>query len=181
MAHTYETCRYLVPSIPGALPASPSRQDYEARGYKYEDDGSVEKQDRFLNRMGGVARLLACVAVSQLPMGDQGKEHPFGLGNIWQWLSSTLNSTPVNDVTATLLYDILEITAAQMIEKYHKYFVALLNLLREQYLSRIRQVTNEGSGGPIERLEQFLKKIIDNPSAIKPPSSSKLKSGVHFL
>ena len=79
LAHTYQTCRYLIPSIPPPLPDSPSMQDYEAQGYKTED-GVAEKQDKFINRMGGVARLLACVAVSQLPSGEQGKEHPFGLG-----------------------------------------------------------------------------------------------------
>ena len=131
--------------------------------------------------MGGVARLLACVSVSPLPMGEQGKEHPFGLGNIWNWLCSTLNLSPVNDVTATLLYDILEITAAHMAEKYKKHFFELLRLLYEKYIVKIREVTHAGSGGPIERLQQFLKKIIENPSAIKAPSSSKLKSGIQFL
>ena len=181
LAHTYETCKYLVPYIPSALPANPSRRDYEDRGYKYEEDGTVEKQDRFVNRMGGVARLLACVSVSPLPMGEQGKDHPFGLGNIWKWLCSTLNLSPVNDVTATLLYDILEITSAHLIEKYNKHFFEMLRLLNEKYIVKIREVTNAGSGGPIERLQQFLKRIMENPAAIKPPSSSKLKSGLHFL
>ena len=131
--------------------------------------------------MGGVARLLACVAVSPLPMGEQGKEHPFGLGNIWKWLCSTLNLSPVNDVTATLLCDILEITAAHLAEKYNKHFFEILSLLNKQYIVRITEVTHAGSGGPIERLQQYLKKIIENPSAIKQPSSSKLKSGMQFL
>ena len=131
--------------------------------------------------MGGVARLLACVAVSPLPTGEEGKEHPFGLGNIWRWLSSTLNLTPVNDITATLLFDVLEITAAHLIEKYHKHFFEMIRLLNDEYINRIREVTIEGRGGPIERLEQFLKKIINNPSSIKPPSSAKLKSGMNFL
>ena len=158
-----------------------TRQDYEARGYKYEDDGTVEKQDQFVSRMAGVARLLACVSVSPLPVGEQGKDHPFGLGNIWRLLCSTLNLLPVNDVTATVLHDILEITASHLIERYNKHFFELIRLLHEQYLPKIRDVTNKGSGGPIERLQQFLKKIIENPSLIKPPCSSKLKSGIHFL
>jgi nucleoporin GLE1 len=181
LAHTYDTCRYLIPYIPSVLPANPSRQDYEDRGYKYEDDGTVEKQDRFVNRMGGVARLLACIAVSPLPTGEQGKEHPFGLGNIWRWISSTLNLTPVNDVTATILYDVLEITASHLMEKYNKHFFELIRLLNDEYITRIREVTIAGSGGPIERLQEFLKKIINNPNSIKAPSSSKLKSGMNFL
>ena len=181
MAHTYDTCRYLIPNIPSVLPANAGRKEYEDSGYKYEDDGTVEKQDRFVKRMGGVARLLACIAVSPLPTGEEGKEHPFGLGNIWRWIASSLNLTPVNDVTATLLYDILEITASHLIEKYQKNFLKLIHVLNDEYITRIREVTIDGSGGPIERLQEFLRKIINNPTAIKAPPSSKLKSGMNFL
>ena len=163
------------------MPENPTKQHYEDRGYKYEEDGTLEKQDKFVNRMSGVARLLACVAVSPLPNGEQGKEHPFGLGNIWKWLCSTLNLSPVNDVTATLLHDVLEITASRMIEQYNKHFLEIVRLLNDVYLNKIKAVTIEGSGGPIVRLEQFLKRIINNPSAIKAPSASKLKSGLNYL
>ena len=181
MAYTYDTCPYLIPQIPSDLPANPSKQDYENRGYKYEEDGTVEKQEKFVTRMSGVARLLACVAVSPLPSGEQGKEHPFGLGNIWRWLCSTLNLPPVNDVTATLLHDVLEITASCLIEQYNKHFLEIIRLLNDIYLDKIKAATIEGSGGPIVRLEQFLKKIINNPSTIKAPSASRLKSGLNYL
>ena len=181
LAYTYDTCPYLIPQIPSDLPVNPSKQDYENRGYKYEEDGTVEKQGKFVDRMSGVARLLACVAVSPLPNGEQGKEHPFGLGNIWKWLCSTLNLPPVNDVTATLLHDILEITASRMIEQYNKHFLEIITLLQEVYLDKIKAVTIEGSGGPIVRLEQFLKKITNDPSSIKAPAASKLKSGLNYL
>lgn len=181
LAYTYDTCPYLIPQIPSDLPVNPTKQDYENRGYKYEEDGTVEKQGKFVDRMSGVARLLACVAVSPLPNGEQGKEHPFGLGNIWKWLCSTLNLPPVNDVTATLLHDILEITASRLIEQYNKHFLEIINLLQEVYLDKIKAVTIEGSGGPIVRLEQFLKKIIKDPSSIKAPAASKLKSGLNYL
>ena len=181
LAHTYDTCTYLIPHIPAALPRNANKEDYQARGYKYEEDGTVEKQDRFINRMGGVARLLACVSVSPLPIGQQGKEHPFGLGNIWRWLCSTMNLSPVNDVTATLLYNVLEIAASQLVEKYHKYFFEMIRILHEEYIPKIRAVTIEGSGGPIERLQTFVKRILENPSSVSPPTSSKLKSGLNYL
>ena len=88
---------------------------------------------------------------------------------------------PVNDITATLLYDILEVSAPHLIEKYKKHFLVLLHVLHQQYLEKIWQNTIEGSGGPIDRLETFLKKIIENPSSVRPPRSSTLKSGLAYL
>ena len=180
LAEIYNTCRYVIPSIPAPLSEGAGRAEYEERGYKYED-GTVEKQDLFVTRMSGVARLLACVSVSLLPIGQQNKDHPFGLGNIWRWLTSTMNLPPVNDITATLIYDVLEVAAAPLFEKYRKHFLEVIRLLNEEYIPKIREATVEGRGGPIDRLQVLIKKIITNPSALKLPPAAKLKSGMNFL
>lgn len=38
--------------------------------------------------------------------------HPHGLNHGWRWLAQILNMEPLSDVTATLLFDFLEVRNA---------------------------------------------------------------------
>ena len=38
--------------------------------------------------------------------------HPHGLNHGWRWLAQILNMEPLSDVTATLLFDFLEVCNA---------------------------------------------------------------------
>lgn len=38
--------------------------------------------------------------------------HPHGLNHGWRWLAQILNMEPLSDVTATLLFDFLEVHSA---------------------------------------------------------------------
>ena len=40
--------------------------------------------------------------------------HPHGLNHGWRWLAQILNMEPLSDVTATLLFDFLEVNPYQM-------------------------------------------------------------------
>lgn len=41
------------------------------------------------------------------PLSSQ--THPHGLNHGWRWLAQILNMEPLSDVTATLLFDFLEV------------------------------------------------------------------------
>lgn len=74
-------------------------------GYKYID-GVVEQQDKFLKRMTGLMRLYASLLVATPPRASQ---HPHGIQHAWMWLTSTMNLDPRPDITATMIYDLLEV------------------------------------------------------------------------
>ena len=118
--------------------------------------------------MCGLARLCAAVTVSWLPKDKQEQNHPHGLGNIWSWIAGTMNTEPVEDVTASIMYDVLTVAGCDLYEQYGTHFKKLLMLLRDEYLPRIRALNPDGWGAPIERLETFVNKSI-NEGKIKKP------------
>ena len=54
------------------------RDYYVLLGYKYDGD-VIEKQDKYLKRMSGLARLYAALSVSHLPKTSSGIVHPHPL------------------------------------------------------------------------------------------------------
>ena len=74
-------------------------------GYKVNRDGEVEGEDSYLRRMSGIVRLYA--AIIQTP--TKPRPHPHGLEHGWAWLARVLNMEPHPSLTATALYDLLEV------------------------------------------------------------------------
>ena len=70
--------------------------------------------------------------------------------------------------TATVIYDLLSVAGAFMFEKYGPVFGKLLHCLANDYFPKVKSVTEEGCGGPIARLEQFLQKALSTQSIEKP-------------
>ncbi len=137
---------------------------FRALGYNYKD-GEVEKQDKFLKRMTGIMRLYASIMVAP-PLRGQ---HPHGVENAWRWLTEVMNLEPRPDITATMIFDLLEVTGNALLKCYGKQFVKLIQLFRADFVPKIVKVTPEGSGGPIRRLENFMDVII-RKGAISPPA-----------
>ena len=90
LAHIYEACPYLVPLLP-PYPREPTKEQYIALGYKYNDDDVIEEQQKFIKRMTGMTRLLAAVSVSVLPKGHEKINHPHGLGQLWRYTSNIVS------------------------------------------------------------------------------------------
>ena len=55
-----------------------------------------------------------------------------------------------------------------MFERYGAMFGKLLRLLTQEYFGKIQAATQEGCGGPVVRLEMFLKKAIESSSIPMP-------------
>lgn len=58
---------------------------FRLRGYLYDDETGVEKQDKYLSRMSGLIRMYAAVIQSPLPPGV--RTHPHGVAEGWKWVS----------------------------------------------------------------------------------------------
>ncbi len=177
LAYLMEACPYLAPPCPvqknkGSINEAAKTDHYRSLGYLVAEDGQVEKQEKFVKRMSGLARLYAAVCVARLGKSQSNNPHPHGVGHLWTWLAATANDPlgPVNDVTATLIYDVLEVAGNQLAEDYGKIFVKQLVMIYKDFFPKIKEATLEGSGGPVSRLEIFLQKALAAGGMIAKPS-----------
>ncbi|XP_052581014.1 mRNA export factor GLE1 [Peromyscus californicus insignis] len=159
LAHLHKKCPYSVPFYP-AFKEGMAWEDYQ-RMLGYQVTGSkVEQQDNFLKRMSGMIRLYAAIIQLQWPYGNRQEAHPHGLNHGWRWLAQILNMEPLSDVTATLLFDFLEVCGNALMKQYQVQFWKMILLIKEDYFPRIEAITSSGQMGSFIRLKQFLEKCL---------------------
>ncbi|XP_034969906.1 mRNA export factor GLE1 isoform X2 [Zootoca vivipara] len=174
LAHLHRKCPYAVPVRP-ALQEGASPEDYRRLlGYQAHDS-KLEAQDNFLKRMSGMIRLYAAILQLRWPYGDGQGNHPHGLNQAWRWLAQILNLEPLADVTATVLFDFLEVCGNALMKVYQAQFWKMIILIREEYLPRIEAITGAVEMGSFIRLKQFLEECLRRneiplPKGFLPPS-----------
>ncbi|KFV64082.1 Nucleoporin GLE1, partial [Dryobates pubescens] len=167
LAHLHKKCPYSVPFYP-ALKEGTSMEEYQRMlGYQVKDS-MVEEQDNFLKRMSGMIRLYAALIQLRWPYGDQQGTHPHGLSYGWRWLAQMVNMEPLADVTATLLFDFLEVCGNALMRQYRVQFWKIMLLLQEEYVPRIEAITSSGQMGSLIRLKQFVQKCIQEKKICLP-------------
>lgn len=175
LGHFHRECPYLVPIYMPQLEGQSTEDYYKLLGYRYNENGEVERQDKFLKRMSGIMRLYAAILLAQPCRYQQNKNHPHGLSQAWRWISCMLNMDPRPDISATLLFDFLEVAGSALYSHYGQQFQKLLHLICKEYFPKIKQITPSVSSGPMIRLEAFLQKILKQghippPSGLLPPN-----------
>ncbi|XP_038869257.1 nucleoporin GLE1 isoform X2 [Salvelinus namaycush] len=175
LAHLHKKCPYAVPHYPPMKDGTSVEEYQKILGYRVED-GGVEAQDSFLKRMSGMIRLYAAIIQLRWPNGSKQGPAPHGLNNGWRWLAQMLNMEPLADVTATLLFDFLEVCGNALMTQYQVQFWKLILLIQEEYLPRIEAVTSQGQAGSVTRLKQFLESSLRSRQI--PPPKGQLSS--HF-
>ncbi|XP_032683925.1 nucleoporin Gle1 isoform X2 [Odontomachus brunneus] len=156
LAHLHEACPFIVPVFPLRQKDQSNEDYYKSLGCKYSEDGTFEKQDKYLKRMSGLMRLYVSITVTQQRKGIT-KTHPHGLQYAWRWLAAVLNIEPradTCDLCATLILDMLEVAGNVLWTVYPSQFRKLLILLIEEYYPRMQNIAD--GGGPLVRLEEFL-------------------------
>ncbi|XP_043576512.1 nucleoporin GLE1 isoform X2 [Chiloscyllium plagiosum] len=159
LAHLHRKCPYAVPFFPSWKDGQQKEEYQRLLGYRVLDNG-VEQQDNFLKRMSGMIRLYAAIILLRWPYGSKQAEHPHGLNHAWHWLAQMLNMEPLADITATLLYDFLEVCGNALMKKYQNQFWKMIVLIKNDYFPRIEAVTGTGQVGAVIRLRQFLEKCL---------------------
>lgn len=167
LAHLHKKCPYSVPHYPPMKEGTSLEEYQRILGYRVDDDG-VEGQDSFLKRMSGMIRLYAAVIQQRWPYGSKQASAPHGLSHGWRWLAQMLNMEPLADITATLLFDFLEVCGHALMKQYQAQFWKLILLLKEEYFPRIEAVTDTGQMGSVIRLKQFLETSLQRRQ-ISPP------------
>ncbi|KAF7660004.1 hypothetical protein LDENG_00290170 [Lucifuga dentata] len=167
LAHLHKKCPYAVPHYPPMKEGTSVEEYQRILGYRVDDSG-VEGQDSFLKRMSGMIRLYAAIIQQRWPYNAKQGSGPHGLSHGWRWLAQMLNMEPLADVTATLLFDFLEVCGHTLMKQYQGQFWKLILLLKDEYFPRIEAVTNSGQMGSVIRLKQFLETSLQNRQ-ISPP------------
>ncbi|KFP30449.1 Nucleoporin GLE1, partial [Colius striatus] len=159
LAHLHKKCPYAVPFYP-ALKEGTSMEEYQRMlGYQVKDS-KMEEQDHFLKRMSGLIRLYAAIIQLRWPYGNKQGTHPHGLNYGWRWLAQMLNMEPLADVTATLLFDFLEVCGNALMKQYQVQFWKMMVFIREDYFPRIEAITSSGQMGSLIRFKQFLEECL---------------------
>ncbi|XP_010874536.2 nucleoporin GLE1 [Esox lucius] len=167
LAHLHKKCPYAVPHYPPMKDGTSVEEYQKILGYRVED-GGVEAQDSFLKRMSGMIRLYAALIQLRWPYGSKQGPDPHGLNHGWRWLAQMLNMEPLADVTATLLFDFLEVCGNALMKQYQVQFWKLILLIQEEYLPRIEAITSEGQAGSVTRLKQFLQSSLRSRQILPP-------------
>ncbi|KAE8291750.1 Nucleoporin GLE1 GLE1-like protein [Larimichthys crocea] len=167
LAHLHKKCPYAVPHYPPMKEGTPVEDYQRILGYRVDDSG-VEGQDSFLKRMSGMIRFYAAVIQLRWPYGSKQGAAPHGLNHGWRWLAQMLNMEPLADITATLLFDFLEVCGNALMKQYQGQFWKLILLLKDEYFQRIEAVTSTGQMGSVIRLKQFLETSLQSRQ-ISPP------------
>ncbi|KAG7490961.1 nucleoporin GLE1 [Solea senegalensis] len=173
LAHLHKKCPYAVPHYPPMKEGTSVEAYQRILGYRV-DDGGMEGQDSFLKRMSGMIRLYAAIIQLRWPYGSKQAPLPHGLNHGWRWLAQMLNMEPLADITATLLFDFLEVCGHALMKQYQAQFWKLLLLVREEYFPRIEAVTSSGQMGSVIRLKQFLETSLHSRQI--PPPKGQLTS-----
>uniref|UniRef100_A0A3Q0RQ98 mRNA export factor GLE1 n=1 Tax=Amphilophus citrinellus TaxID=61819 RepID=A0A3Q0RQ98_AMPCI len=135
LAHLHKKCPYAIPHYPPMKDGTPVEEYQRILGYRVDDSG-VEGQDSFLKRMSGMIRLYAAIIQTKWPYSSKQGPVPHGLNHGWRWLAQMLNMEPLADVTATLLFDFLEVCGNALMMQYRGQFWKLILLLKEEYFPR---------------------------------------------
>ncbi|XP_061208854.1 mRNA export factor GLE1 [Neopsephotus bourkii] len=160
LAHLHKKCPYAVPFYPALKDGTPMEEYQKMLGYLILDS-KVEEQDHFLKRMSGLIRLYGAIMQLQWPSGNKQGPHPHGLQHGWRWLAQILNMEPLTDVTATLLRAFLEVCGNALMKLYQDQFWKMMVFMRDEYCSRIEDITNSGQMGSVSRLRQFLEECLE--------------------
>lgn len=151
-AHFYKNCPYLIPMMMPQVAGQTDEDFYKSRGYKYNSEGAIEKQDQFLKRISGIFKLFAAIWITKMPRCIDAP-HPQNLSHAWRWFAAFSNLGSEIDISATLLCDFLTICGADFSRYYKKQFVKVLKYLVSDYLEELGRIDN---GGPKTRLDVFI-------------------------
>ena len=117
--------------------------------------------------MSGIMRLFASLMVSLPP--QRLSPHPFGIEKAWLWLSRVVNIRTHPDITATMVFDLLEVTGHALYREYRKQFLKMLLVLFHEYVPKLKLAASSGGGESVSRLEALIKTSIEQQGHIPPP------------
>ena len=166
LGHFYDKCPMLVPLY---IPKTDNLSTVEyCKLVGYEVSGeTVEDEDKFLSKLSGTVRLYAAMIQMEMPPQLGNRAHPFGLEYGWMWFTSIMNLKPRPSLTATVIFDFLEVAGHALMKRFGKQFKKVLLALCQDLMPKILEVTPPNSKAGAMRLKMFLDKCVKE-GKIKP-------------
>ncbi|CAH9119926.1 unnamed protein product [Cuscuta epithymum] len=101
-----------------------------AIGYQVEEDGKIETDSSYLNRLCAYMKLYGAIVQTEV----EGFQNMHGHREGWAWLARLLNAVPANLYTAAALNAFLEVAGFVLHRRYKHHFEKLLNILTGDFL-----------------------------------------------
>ncbi|CAH9132132.1 unnamed protein product [Cuscuta epithymum] len=96
-----------------------------AIGYQVEEDGKIETDSSYLNRLCAYMKLYWAIVQTEV----EGFQNMHGHREGWAWLARLLNAVPANVYTVVALNAFLEVAGFGLHRRYKHHFEKLLNIL----------------------------------------------------
>ncbi len=166
MMHT--RCPYLIPKF---VTRSTDQTDVEyklALGYLKSDDGTLESDAAYYERMAGIVCLFG--AITQAEPTIRGVSNPVGLPRGWNWLARVLNLKP-EPITPFLICSFLESAGYKLWRLQGDVFAKLLRSIKTQILDLIP----ESAVAAKTRLDIFISEFFSrSPPSLPEPKGHAL-------
>lgn len=120
-------------------------------------------------------RLYFSIVISHPPKGS----HPHGPNNAWMWFTRVLNLIPEPDITATMVYDFLQVMGCVLMKEYNKQFIKLLIFVFKEKMTKLKEVSTPAGSGSLSRLQLELEKGIRGQGHLPMPEGY-LEKGFWF-
>lgn len=159
LGHFYNKCPLLVPFYVPKTDEITTVDYCKLVGYDVDGD-TVEDEDKFLAKLSGTVRLFAAMIQMEMPPQLSGRSHPFGIENGWIWFTRLMNLEPRPSITATIIFDFLEVAGHALLKRFGKQFQKVLLTLCKDLMPKILQVTPASSKAGAMRLKMFLEKCV---------------------
>ena len=145
---------------PISVPFNPAKTKNEAeyfaaQGYKMDDNGCLEDENKFLSRQSSYMTFYADLMLS-------GSDNSWCMAQIWKWLARLLNQQPSEGISATALYRVLFQAERKLLKCYQRQYIKILKFIKEDYMNKIERVTGVGKKGPVVRLRTFVENSLRN-------------------
>ncbi|KAJ1880008.1 hypothetical protein LPJ66_011576, partial [Kickxella alabastrina] len=102
-------------------------------GYKERDDGALESEGIYNERMAGMLALFA--AVVQTPP-EPGKPSVLPVAMAWTWLARMLNMPP-RTISPLLVHVFLSVAGAALAAAYGRHFACAIDVLATEWIPAI--------------------------------------------
>ncbi|KAL2919514.1 hypothetical protein HK105_201161 [Polyrhizophydium stewartii] len=165
MGRFMRKCPYIAPLYFRKMPGE-SMTDYQLKiGYKEKDEGVLETEIQYGERMCGILSLYAAIVQTKSVPNN------YGISNGWTWIARILNMKP-RRITPLLLHTFLEVAGHELLKTYPRQAPKLIRYMVQVAIPMMPASANAST----TRLKLFLEETALAKGTIDPYESSHLET-----
>ncbi|KAJ2592277.1 Nuclear pore complex nucleoporin component [Coemansia sp. RSA 1797] len=133
MIRLVKKCPFVVPQYMAKQPGQNTDDFIKAAGYRRNDDGDIESEGIYAERMTGMLALFA--AIVQMP-DIGGQPNPFPVHHGWTWLARIINMPP-RAISPLLVQTFLSVAGPTMLGVYGRQMDKLISVLATTWIASV--------------------------------------------